>query len=79
MLIKLTNAVEEHKGNTLLINPRHIMTVFETVVEVPSKDVKKKNKTVETITNVYSITQQSWTVKESAEDIYKMIQANDQR
>lgn len=77
MLIKLTNATEEHKGNTLLINPKHIMTVFETVVELPTENKKKKEKVVETITQIYSITQQSWTVKESADEIYKMIQVDD--
>ena len=77
MLIKLTNATEEHKGNTLLINPKHIMTVFETLVEVPTTQVKKKEKVVETLTQIYGITQQSWTVKESVDEIYKMIQEHD--
>ena len=29
MIIKLTNAVDPHKGNALLINSRHVLTVFE--------------------------------------------------
>lgn len=61
MIIKLTNNAEEFKGKTLLINTEHIMTMFE----VENDD--------ETSTNIYSITQQSWIVKESLEDIYKLI------
>lgn len=61
MIIKLTNDAEEFKGKPLLINSEHIMTVFE----VENDD--------ETSTNIYSITQQSWIVKESLEDIYKLI------
>jgi hypothetical protein len=61
MLIKLTNNAEEFKGKPLLINPEHIMTVFE----IENDD--------EISTNVYSITQQSWNVKETVEEIYKII------
>ena len=61
MLIKLTNNAEEFKGKPLLINPEHIMTVFE----IENND--------EVSTNVYSITQQSWNVKETVEEIYKLI------
>ena len=61
MIIKLTNNAEEFKGKPLLINTEHIMTMFE----VENDD--------ETSTNIYSITQQSWIVQESLEDIYKLI------
>ncbi len=61
MLIKLTNNAEEFKGKLLLINPEHIMTVFE----IENDD--------EVSTNVYSITQQSWNVKETVEEIYKLV------
>ena len=61
MIIKLTNNAEEFKGKPLLINPEHIMTVFE----IENDD--------EVSTNVYSITQQSWNVKETVEEIYKLI------
>ncbi len=61
MLIKLTNNAEEFKGKALLINPEHIMTVFE----IENDD--------EVSTNVYSITQQSWNVKETVEEIYKLV------
>ena len=53
--------IKEFKGKSLLINTEHIMTMFE----VENDD--------ETSTNIYSITQQSWIVKESLEDIYKLI------
>jgi len=61
MIIKLTNNAQEFKGKPLLINTEHIITVFE---------VKNDD---ETSTNIYSITQQSWVVQESLEDIYKFI------
>ncbi len=61
MLIKLTNNAEEFKGKPLLINPEHIMTVFA----IENDD--------EVSTNVYSITQQSWNVKETVEEIYKLV------
>ena len=61
MIIKLTNNAEEYKGKPLLINAEHIMTVFE----VENDD--------ETSTNVYSITQQSWNVQETVEEIYKLV------
>ena len=61
MIIKLTNNSEEYKGKPLLINAEHIMTVFE---------VENDN---ETSTNVYSITQQSWNVQETVEEIYKLV------
>ena len=79
MILKLTNMSEEHKGNTLLINSDHILTVYETVVEVPSAQVKKKQKTVETVTNIFTTTQQLWTVKEPAEDIYEFIKMEEKK
>lgn len=68
-MIKLTNALKEHDGNALLINPKHILTIHETTKEIPGKPGK-----VETVTNIYTIIQQAWTVKESLDDIYAMIQ-----
>jgi hypothetical protein len=60
-MIKLTNAAEEYKDKTLLINPEHIMAVFETT----TNDI--------TVTNIYSITQQSWQVTETIDEIYSII------
>jgi len=50
-----------HRHNTLLLNPRHILSVFE--IEL---DEEKQ-------TSVYTVTQQSWNVKESLDEIYTMI------
>ena len=61
MIIKLTNNAEEFKGKPLLINTEHIMTMFE--VENDDK----------VSTNIYSITQQSWVVQESLEEIYQLV------
>jgi hypothetical protein len=68
MIIKLTNMSEGHEGNPLLINARHIISVFETTRDVPGK-----KKTIENVTNIYTIIQQSWQVKETLDQIYKMI------
>ena len=62
MIIKLTNNAEEFKGKPLLINSEHIMTVFE--VENDDEEVS---------TNVYSITQQSWNVQETVDEIYDLV------
>lgn len=69
MIIKLTNAAKEYDGQLLLINSRHILSVFEGVKILDDK-------TVETITNIYTVTQQSWSVKETVDEIYKMLQNN---
>jgi len=61
MMIKLTNTTKEYKDKPILINPEHIMTVFEITVDD------------ETVTNIYSITQQSWQVKETIDEVYSII------
>ena len=64
MLIKLTNAAEEHKGNNLFINPEWIVAVFQT----PSP-IEDKLSTV-----VYGGPQgTSWNVNESPEQIQRLI------
>ena len=60
-MIKITNATKEYKDKTLLINPEHIMAVFETIVD----DI--------TVTNIYSVTQQSWQVTETIDEVYSII------
>lgn len=66
MIIKLTNAAKDFEGKPLLLNTRHILSVFE--------DVKVlDDKTIESITTIYTVTQQSWSVKESIDTIYELI------
>ena len=60
-MIKLTNMSQGHRHNMLLLNPRHILSVFEVELD----DEKQ--------TSVYTVTQQSWNVKESLDEIYTMI------
>jgi hypothetical protein len=67
MIIKLTNASPEHEGKAILLNTRHMLSAFETTQEISKK-------TFVTTTNIYMLTQQSWTVKESVEQIEKLIQ-----
>ena len=70
MIIKLTNASKEYDGKALLINSRHILSVFEGVKMLDDN-------TVETITNIYTVTKESWIVKESIETIFLKIKGED--
>ena len=70
MIIKLTNASKEFTGKSLLINTRHILTVFET-------ENILDDKTVEMVTSIYTVTQQNWIVKESIETILLKIKGED--
>jgi len=69
MIIRLTNASKEYPGEPLLINTRHILSVFgiEDIREVEGK------KEILYVTAIYTVTQQSWTVGESVREIYDLI------
>lgn len=60
-VITLTNASKLHKGKKLLINPNHIMSVFEAELDG------------ETVTMLYSHTRETWEVEESLEIIDQLI------
>lgn len=64
MIIKLTNVAKDFEG-PVLINARHIMSVF-----TETKDV---DGAFETKTVVYAVTKEGWNVKESVDEIYEMI------
>jgi hypothetical protein len=64
-MIKLTNAVKEHAGKVLIINPTHILSIFEATIE--------SDGAVETVTNIYCITQQAWQVKETVKEVLALI------
>jgi uncharacterized protein YlzI (FlbEa/FlbD family) len=66
MILKLTNASPDHIGKPLLINAKHILSVHEITQEVADK-------TFITYTNIYTVTQQSWSVKETLDEIYNKI------
>ena len=66
MILKLTNASKEFDGKPLLINSRHILSVFEDVITLDDK-------TVEPVTTIYTVTQQSWSVRESVNYIHETI------
>lgn len=70
MIIKLTNASKEFIGKPLLINTRHILTVFET-------ENILDDKSLEIVTSIYTVTQQNWIVKESIETIFLKIKGED--
>jgi hypothetical protein len=69
MIIRLTNASKEYEGEPLLLNTRHILSVFG-VEEVKEVDGKK---IITYPTAIYTITQQSWTVEEPVKEIYELI------
>jgi hypothetical protein len=64
MLIKLTNLASGYEG-PILLNTEHIMSVFTTTKEVDGA--------FQTDTVVYSVTKEGWTVKESVEEVFKLI------
>jgi hypothetical protein len=67
MIIRLTNASKDFKGQEILINTRHIISVFQ-------DNLVLDDKTVEVVSNIYAVTQQSWVVKETVNEIFKMTQ-----
>lgn len=66
MIIRLTNASQEHRDKPILLNTKHILSVFETTNYIDTK-------TIETATNIYMVTQQSWLVKEPMDKVEEMI------
>jgi len=69
MIIKLTNASKEYPGEPLLLNTKHILSVFG-IEEVKDVDGKKM---ITYPTAIYTVTQQSWTVEESVKEVYELI------
>lgn len=73
MFIRLTNATKEYEGEQLIINIDHILSIFE----LQEKRVDDDNVEYEvSVSNLYTITQQSYIVEESVNDIYKLIKEN---
>jgi hypothetical protein len=63
-MIKLTNATKEFAGDSLILNPDFIVSIF-------SDNSDPKN----TVTNVFGIigsNTQVWQVKETVDEIYKL-------
>ena len=63
-MIKLTNAAKEFDGDSLILNPRFIISVF-------SNKTDPKNP-VTTIFGLVGSESQTWQVKETVDEIYKM-------
>lgn len=71
MFIRLTNATKEYQGEQLIINIDHILSIFE----LQEKRIDDDNVEYEvSVSNLYTITQQSYIVEESVNDIYKLIE-----
>lgn len=65
MIIKLTNAVKDHKGQSILLNTDHIVSIFPDTITI--------NKVVDPVSTIYSITKETWIVKETPEEILEQI------
>lgn len=71
MFIRLTNATKEYQGEQLIINIDHVLSIFE----LQEKRLDDDNVEYEvSVSNLYTITQQSYIVEESVKDIYKLIE-----
>lgn len=65
MIIKLTNAVKEHDNKPILINTDHIVSIFpDNIIE---------GKVITPVSTVYSVTKETWMVKETPEQIHEKI------
>lgn len=62
MIIKLTNAVGQHLGKTLLLNTEHILSIGD----VTTEDGRET-------TTIFSVDKEIWEVQESASQIFDMI------
>lgn len=69
MIIRLTNASKEYEGEPLLLNTKHILSVFG-IEEVKEVDGVKM---ITYPTSIYTVTQQSWSVEESVKEVYELI------
>jgi hypothetical protein len=63
MFLKLTNAAKEHANKEIIIHSRYIVSVFPFKTEDSEEE----------ITIVYSALKDSWSVKETPEQIYAML------
>jgi hypothetical protein len=63
MFLKLTNAAKEHKDKEIIIHSRYIVSVFPFTPEGSEEET----------TIVYSALKDSWSVKETPEQIYAML------
>ena len=68
MLIKLTNASENHKGNPLFVNTDHITCFFQ--------DAKIPGGSLTTFVHCHYGNTLTWEVEESPAEIMKLIEGN---
>lgn len=66
MLIQLTNANEEHKGNPILINTDSVLSVY-------SNTKLNKDNIVETVTHIFCPPHGTWEVFETPQQIMEII------
>ena len=70
MIIQLTNASEDHKNNTILINTDLILSVY-------TNTKLNKDNIVETTTHIYCPPHGTWEVFETPEEIMDVIKGTD--
>lgn len=70
MFITLTNAVEEHKNNPIVINTEYIVTIYASSTSAATKN----NGVIEKITYVFCPPHGTWQVQESIDEVLEKIQ-----
>ena len=76
MFIKLTNASSPYQGKSLIIKKDIIVSIFEAEIEVPVTPVEDNVVEMphkEIVTAVFCGTVGLWYVKETVEEIYKLL------
>ncbi len=68
MFIKLTNTSPAHRGQAVIINTDHIISVHRT-------EVTREDFTKETLTYVYAGTSGTWEIEETVEDIWDQLKS----
>lgn len=68
--ISLTNAVEDHKDDPIVLNTDYIVTVYAS----PTSAAKKTDGVIEKITYVFCPPHGTWQVQESVEEVFRKIQ-----
>jgi hypothetical protein len=65
MFITLTNASENHKNDTILINSDYIITIY-----TGQNAAKKVDGVIEKVTYIYCPPHGTWEVQESIEEVF---------
>ena len=71
MFIKLTNAAPSHLGKPIIIKKDIIISIFEIEKEILDEETEVSRN--EKVTTVFCGPSGMWTVKETVEEVYKLL------